>query len=124
MNLFTLINNQLHSQQLIDGTWQKADFFDLSTASLFWNRAIIITLSKELVQTPETALIYLVQKQTKALGIWDKVWGETMPTVSELIHYFISEKGFTNTQGKPITIESFWEKYCASIEGSNYCTKF
>ena len=37
--------------------------------------------------------------------------------MQSFIKFFIAEKGFTNTQGKPIAIKDFWEKYSATIKG-------
>ena len=102
---------------LQDGNWQNADFYDLSTSSTFWNRAIVITLSKIYAATNATALIYLLQKQSKALKIWERQWKTTTPTVQEFINYFIAEKGFTNTEGKLLSAANFWEQYSATIGG-------
>ncbi|HEY8690630.1 MAG TPA: hypothetical protein VIM07_15440 [Chitinophagaceae bacterium] len=117
MNLFALADAPLNDHLLQDGIWQKADFYDLSTGSTFWNRAGMITLTKTYAQTPATALIYLLQKETRVLQIWEREWGDTTPTVHDFIHFFMAEGGFTNAEGQLITIESFWEKYSATITG-------
>jgi hypothetical protein len=117
MNVATLLTAPQNDYLLQDGNWQKADFYDLSTSSTFWNRAIMITLSKIYAATNATALIYLLQKQTKALKILERQWDDTTPTIQEFINYFIAEKGFTNTEGKLISTSSFWEQYNATISG-------
>ena len=117
MNLTELYTSSSNDYLLTDGNWQKADFYELETSSSFWNKAIIITLPKAFAKTNVEALIYLLQKQVKALGIWENEWNTTTPTLQSFIHFFIAEKGFTNSQGKPIDIEYFWEKYSATIDG-------
>ncbi|MFV5702507.1 hypothetical protein ACM55F_11600 [Flavobacterium sp. XS2P12] len=117
MNLTELYNSSLDDYLLIDGNWQKADFYTLATSSSFWNTAMVIVLSKEFAPTIDKALIYLLQKQAKALQIWEKEWNTTTPTLQSFIHFFIAEKGFTNSRGNPISIEDFWDKYSATIEG-------
>ena len=117
MNLHTLYDVALNDHLLTDGGWQKADFYDFNTNSTFWNRVIIITLAKTHAPTHAAALIYLLQKLTRALQIWEREWGITTPTVLDFIHFFISEKGFTNTQGKLMSIENFWEQYSDTIAG-------
>ena len=117
MNLTELYTSSLDDYLLTDGNWQKADCYKLETSSSFWNTAIVIVLSKEFAKTSEKALIYVLKKQAKALGIWETEWNTTTPTLQSFIQFFIAEKGFTNSQGKPITIEDFWEKYIATING-------
>lgn len=117
MNLNTLFDASLNNQLLQDGNWQKADFYDLSTGSTFWNRAGIISLPKKVAQTRSMAFIYLLQKESKALGIWEQTWSDTTPTLPVFIQFVLDEKRFTNVEGRYITIESFWEKYNATIEG-------
>lgn len=117
MNLFTLAGSLQNDHLLMDGNWQKADFYDLSTGSSFWNRAGIMTLPKIYAQTPATALIYLLQKECKVLQIWEKEWGITTPTIPGFITFILAEKRFTNSKGQLISIESFWEKYSATITG-------
>jgi len=117
MNLTELYTSSLDDYLLTDGNWQKADFYTLETSNSFWNKAIVIVLSKEFATTIDKALLYLLQKQAKALGIWENEWHTTTPTLQSFIHFFIAEKGFTNTQGKPIAIEDFWDKYSATING-------
>ena len=117
MNLTKLYTSSLDDYLLTDGNWQKADFYELETSSSFWNKAVVITLTKDFAKTNVEALIYLLQKQAKALGIWENEWNTTTPTLQSFIHFFIAEKGFTNTQGKPMAIQDFWEKYSATIKG-------
>jgi len=117
MNLSTLYNSTQYDHLLTDGNWQKADFYELDTSSSFWNKAIVVALPKKVAKTTTEALIYALQKQAKALRIWEAEWKTTTPTLKSFIHFFIAEKGFTNTQGKPIAIEDFWKKYSATIAG-------
>ncbi len=117
MNIATLLTAPQNDYLLQDGNWQKADFYDLSTTSAFWNRAIVVTLSKIYAATNATGLIYLLQKQTKTLNIWQRRWHDTTPAIQEFINFFIAEKGFTNTNGKLISAESFWEQYSATLAG-------
>ncbi len=117
MDVATLFTAPQNDYLLQDGNWQKADFYDLSASSTFWNRAIVITLSKIFAATTATALIYLLQKQAKALNIWERQWNDTTPTIQEFINFFIAEKGFTNTNGNLISAEKFWEQYIATIGG-------
>ncbi len=117
MNVATLLTAPQNDYLLQDGNWQKADFYDLSTSSTFWNRAIVITLSKIYAATNAAALIYLLQKQAKALNIWERQWHDTTPAIQDFIKFFIAEKGFTNTNGKLIPAESFWEQYSATVAG-------
>ena len=117
MNVATLLTAPQNDYLLQDGNWQKADFYDLSTSSIFWNRAIVITLSKIYAATNAAALIYLLQKQAKALNIWERQWHDTTPAIQDFIKFFIAEKGFTNTNGKLIPAESFWEQYSATVAG-------
>lgn len=117
MNLTTFLTSPQYDGLLQDGNWQKADFYDFTTSSTFWNRAIVITLAKIYAETNATALIYLLQKETKALNIWEREWGITTPTIHDFINFFIAEKGFTNTEGQRISTEIFWKKYSPTIEG-------
>ncbi len=117
MNIATLFTAPQNDYLLQDGNWQKADFYDLSTSSTFWNRAIVVTLSKIYAATNATALIYLLQKEAKALNIWQRQWHDTTPSIQEFIQFFIAEKGFTNTSGKLMSAEKFWEQYSATIAG-------
>lgn len=117
MKLTELYTSSSDDYLLTDGNWQKADFYTLETSSSFWNKVIIITLPKAFAKTNVEALIYLLQKQAKELGIWKNEWNTTTPTLSQFIHFFIAEKGFTKSQGNPIAIENFWNKYSATIKG-------
>ena len=40
-----------------------------------------------------------------------------MPTSNEFIQYIIAEKRFSNTIGKPVSSESFWEEYTGTFNG-------
>lgn len=117
MNLTELYTLSSRDELLTDGNWQKANFYDLETNSSFWNKAIIITLSKEFAKTNSDALVYLLQKQAKALHIWENAWKTSTPTLSQFIQFFIVECGFTNTNGYPIAIDLFWKQYITTIDG-------
>lgn len=117
MNLYTLPDALLNDKLLYDGTWQKADFYDLNTNSSFWNRACITTLSKTYTQDPTAAIIYLLQKECKALKIWERAWANISPTIPDFINFILTEKRFSNPVGKPISAESFWQEYTGTING-------
>ncbi len=117
MNLNTFYKSTQYDHLFTDGNWQKADFYELETISYFWNKAIMITLPKEVAKTTTEALIYILQKQAKALGIWENEWNTTTPTVSQFMHFFIAERGFTNTIGKEVSTELFYKNYIATING-------
>lgn len=117
MKLNVLYTPLLDDYLLTDGNWQKADFYNLATSSLFWNNAMFFIISKEYAKTNAEALIYLLQKQAKALKIWEREWDIATPAIHDFIKFFIAEKGFTNTEGKLIAAESFWEQYCATVSG-------
>lgn len=102
---------------LTNGNWQKADFYSLETSSSFWNKAILITLQKEVAKTTAEALIYVLEKQAKSLGIWANEWTTKNPTVAEFIAFFIAQKGFTNIIGKKISAETFYDNYLETING-------
>lgn len=115
MNLNTLYNSTQHDHLLTNGNWQKADLYELETSSSFWNKAIVIALPKEIAKTTTEALIYILQKQAKALGIWENEWKTTTPTLQSFIHFFIAEKGFTNTIGKEVSTALFYKNYSETI---------
>lgn len=115
MNLAELYTSSLDNYLLTNGNWQKADFYELETTSSFWNKAIIITLPKAFAKTTIEALIYLLQKQAKALQIWENKWKTTTPTIAEFIAFFITERGFTNTIGKEVSTALFYKNYNETI---------
>lgn len=115
MDLSTLYNTAQYDHLLTDGNWQKADFYELETSSSFWNKAIVITLPKKVAKTTTEALIYVLQKQAKALHIWEAEWNTTTPTISKFIDFFIAERGFTNSIGKEVSTELFYENYIDTI---------
>ena len=97
MNLNTIYTSSQDNQLLTDGNWQKADCYNLETSSSFWNKAMIIILPKDVAKTNDEALLYLLQKQAKALTIWQAEWNTTTPTVHQFIQFFIAQRGFTNS---------------------------
>lgn len=116
MNLTELYTSSLNDHLLTDGNWEKADFYELETSNSFWNKAIIITLSKAVANTTSEALIYLLQKQTKELGIWENEWNTNTPTLSQFFNFFITEQGFSNTIGKKVPTELFYKNYNENIK--------
>ena len=117
MNLNLIAKETLHTELLNDGTWQKVDFYDLSTSSTFWNRAAILTLDKKNAATVPAALIYLIQKETRVLGIWQSQWNTRTPKLLDFINFFVAEKGFSNIEGKLISVDAFWDSYSTTIAG-------
>ena len=117
MNLATLYTALLGDSLLKNNKWQMVDCYDLVTSSPHWNAAMILILPKCQTQNIEDALLYLLQKQAKSLGIWEREWITTAPTVREFINFFIAEHGFTVTIGKEMDSEIFYEKYSATIAG-------
>lgn len=115
MDLNTIDKTKEYDHLLTNGNWEKADFYELETSNSFWNKAIIITLPKAIAKTNIEALIYLLQKQAKALNIWENEWSNTIPTVSQFMCFFIAERGFTNTSGKEVSTELFYKNYIATI---------
>jgi hypothetical protein len=115
MNLRNLYKTKQYDYLLTDGNWQKADFYTFETSNSFWNKAIIITLPKALAKTNVEALIYLLQRQSKALGIWENEWSNTTPTMSQFMGFFIAERGFINTIGKEVSTELFYKNYNETI---------
>jgi hypothetical protein len=103
---------------VLKGTiWQKAAYYDLSTASIFWNRATLFCLPKVLASTPLLALICLLQKEAKTLSVWQEQWGDRIPTAREFIKAVIAGGRFSNTKGEAIPIESFWKQYEGTMAG-------
>lgn len=117
MNLEALAIDFIDDDILNNGTWEKVDVYDLSTESLLWNRAAYLTIAKKDAKTCEAALIYLIQKETKVLGIWEEIWPDTTPTIVEFINLFVAEKGFSNVEGAIMPIDDFWKSYRNTIEG-------
>jgi hypothetical protein len=117
MNLEALALEFLDEDILKDGTWEKVDFYNLSTENALWNHAAYLTLAKKEAKTCEAALIYLLQKETKVLGLWQDEWANATPTVADFIKLFAAEKGFSNVEGAVIPTEDFWKSYRNTIEG-------
>lgn len=117
LNILDFPNDLSNVLKLEDGTWQYATVYDLNTDSIFWNRAALITLSKNYVTEPSSALIYLLQKEAKTLALWEKEWGNRTPTTVDFLRCISAWGRFTNTVGYSIPIEKFWKSYNATIEG-------
>ncbi len=116
MNVEAIARDSKHDGLLKDGNWQKTDFYDLDADRTSVGRTLVITLEKAYAANPEIALIYLIQKQTNALGIWQANWENTTPTTKELLQFFIAEKGFSNVEGQLISIERFRERYNDTVQ--------
>ena len=102
---------------LANGIWEKADFHDLETESNYWNRATIVCLSKAYAKTSIEALLYLLQKESMALSIWQKRWANETPVLKQFIQSILSGKRFSNTTGHEYPVEEFWISFNEIIEG-------
>ena len=116
MNVEAIARDSKHVGLLKDGNWQKADFYDLDADSNSVGRSLVITLGKACAATSEKALIYLIQKQTWALGIWQANWENATPTTKEFLQFFMAEKGFTNVEGHLISIEILRERFNNTVQ--------
>jgi len=96
---------------------QEAVVHELETESDFWNRATIITLSRELTNEKESALIYLLQKEAKHLGLWEKEFGSNIPSAKTFIATLLVWGRFSNTKGLDISVQEFWKAYNNTITG-------
>ncbi len=117
LNILDFADGLSNDLKLQDGIWQYATVCDLSTNSVFWNRAAFITLSKDYATEASSALVYLLQKEAKTLSLWQKEWGNRTPAISDFIKCIATWGRFTNTAGYAIPIEEFWKSYNATIEG-------
>lgn len=117
MNLNAIASQTYADNFLANGNWEQAVYYELCSNSLFWNRAAIIVLSDKVTKNAAEGLLYLLQKQAKMLGIWEQYWPNEIPTIKDFLAFFTAEKGFNNTDGKPISPERFWESYNPTIEG-------
>ena len=91
--------------------------YDISTSSIFWNRASVVFLPKVYAATAPLALLCLLQKEAHALSLWQNEWMDTTPTVEEFINTITVWGRFTNMQGKNVAVEEFWKKYNDTIQG-------
>lgn len=128
MNLLDINSIQLDDDLLHSNKHQHADYYELLTSSTHWNFAMVLTINKEIATTSHEALLLLLQKQCKELGIWDAEWNEKTPTIDEFLSFFIAQKGFTNIVGKFADKDYFYKKYEETINGiisesSFDCTK-
>ncbi len=112
-------NNSLEEYQSVfkDENVQHGIFYDISTSSIFWNRASIVFLPKTYAATAPMALLCLLQKEAHSLSLWQNEWRDTIPTVEEFINTIIVWGRFTNMQGKNVVVAKFWEKYNDTIQG-------
>ena len=112
-------NNSLEEYQSAfrDENLQHGIFYDISTSSIFWNRAAVVILPKAYAATAPMALLCLLHKEAHGLSLWQKEWMHTTPTVEEFINKIIIWGRFTNTQGKNVTVGDFWVKYNDTIQG-------
>lgn len=117
MNLKDIAKDQTLANLLSEGNWQQADFYDLDSNDGNSGRTLIVKLSKSVTSNAEEALIYLIQKQTKALGIWEREWENVVPSVKELIDFFIAEKGVSNASGKILPTEGVLENIKKHLQG-------
>lgn len=112
-----LANDPENKSRLGDGNWKKVTLRDLSTSSTFWNRAIILSISKSFAPEATAALVYLLQKEAKYLMLWEKEWGPAIPELADFIGAISAWGRFSNHAGEVINVDGFWEKYTVTIEG-------
>jgi hypothetical protein len=117
LNILDITDAMGNDLDLENGTWQHATACDLNTSSTFWNRATLIILSKEYETAASSALVYLLQKEAKTLGLWEQEWGDSTPAISDFIKRLSVWGRFTKMAGCPISVEKFWKSYNATIEG-------
>ncbi|TWI79137.1 hypothetical protein IQ13_3538 [Lacibacter cauensis] len=115
LNLSDLADNPSNDRKLTDGNWQYAVACDLHTDSTFWNRASFISLSKDYAADASAALLYLLQKESKVLSLWEKQWGDGIPTAAAFVSALLAWGRFTNTNGQNLIIEKFWKSYIGTI---------
>ncbi|RYY43182.1 MAG: hypothetical protein EOO06_20085 [Chitinophagaceae bacterium] len=118
MLILTELPDKLSNQLLFDDeAWQHAMVCDLNTASIFWNRAALICLPKVYTTEATAAFLYLLQKESKFLGLWKQEWGNRTPTINDFLQKLITWGRFTRMEGKAIPVEEFWKRYIATING-------
>ncbi len=104
------------NQLLSDGNWKYAIFYDLSTDSVFWNRAALVSLPKTFASTAPVALIYLLQKEAHSLSLWQQQWTDKTPSLSDFINTIISGRRFSNISGEAVSTEIFWKEFNGTVE--------
>ena len=117
MNLINLSSIQFNDNLLQSNKHQKVDCYELVSSSVHWNCAMVLIIDKENATTSYEGLLLLLQKQCKALSIWEMEWNAKSPTIDEFISFFIAQKGFTNTDGKTVAKDYFYDKYQETING-------
>ncbi len=117
LNILDFPNDLSNDSKLKDGTWQHVVVCDMSTSSVFWNQASLITLSKKYTTEASSALLYLLQKEVKTLALWEQQWHDHTPSISDFIKCIEVWGRFANTVGYAVSIEEFWKVYTATING-------
>ncbi|NCU02953.1 MAG: hypothetical protein GXC73_03110 [Chitinophagaceae bacterium] len=117
INIPGLANDVSNGLKLTDGNWQYAVVYDLNTNSVFWNRAACIVIRKDHAKDATSALIYLLQKESKSMALWEQQWGSDTPSLSDFLKYLAVWGRFSNTAGYTINIDAFWKSYAATIDG-------
>lgn len=117
LNIFDFPDNEAYSGLLTDEKWRYAIVHDLNTKSTYWSRASFVKLSKKYTANASSALIYLLQKEAKALSLWEREWGNNTPAISNFMNCLSVWGRFTNTAGESIPVEEFWKSYDATIQG-------
>lgn len=102
---------------LEDGCWKEAVFHDLSTDSLYWNRASLVSISKRYAKGASTALIYLLQKEAHTLLLWKKEWDDAPPSPEQFVNSISAWGRFSNSSGRSIPPDDFWKKFTSIMEG-------
>lgn len=102
---------------LEDGCWKKAVFYDLSTDSQYWNRASLVSISKLYAKDASAALIYLLQKEAHILLLWKKEWDDAPLSLEQFMNSILAWGRFSNSTGRSIPSDDFWEKFTSTMEG-------
>ena len=112
-------NNSLEEYQSVfkDENLLHGIFYDISTSSIFWNRASVVFLPKVYAATAPLALLCLLQKEAHALLLWQQEWKDTTPSIEEFINTITAWGRFTNTQEKNVAVGEFWVKFNDTIQG-------
>lgn len=112
-------NNSLEEYQSVfkDENLHHGILYDISTSSIFWNRASVVFLPKVYAATASLALLCLLQKEAHALLLWQQEWKDRTPSIEEFINTITVWGRFTNMQGKNVAVGEFWKKYNDTIQG-------
>ena len=112
-------NNSLEEYRPVfkEENLQHGIFYDISTSSIFWNRAAVVILLKAYAATAPMALLSLLQKEAHSLSLWQKEWKDRTPSIEEFINTITVWGRFTNMQGKNVAVGEFWKKYNDTIQG-------